>query len=74
MDEKEVERTLQKIADGEGVSLNEIRREIEISIEAAQNDPDPKIQALWKSMPHKGGKITPEEFIAYITEIIKKDL
>jgi len=63
---KKAEKSLRQIAGREGIGVDTIRWEIEIAIAAARENPDPKIQAFWKSIPCKGEYPTPEETIAYI--------
>lgn len=54
------------VAKKNGVSLETVKREIEVAIAAARENNDPIVQAFWNSIPHKGKTLTPEEVIAYI--------
>ena len=72
MNEKKIGRSLKKIAAKEGVSTDEVRRDIEIAITAAKNNLDPAIQAFWASIPRKGETLTVEEAIAYIAKMVDK--
>lgn len=38
---------------------------IAVRISAGLNDPDPKCRAQWKSIPHSGELLTPEEWLEY---------
>ena len=67
-----MEKILQKIAEKEGVSVEAVRREIEIVIEAAQKNTDPKAQAFWQSVPCKDKNPTAEEAILHIAKIVEK--
>lgn len=59
---------LEAIARRSGVTVEDVRREITVSLARTRTDPDPQIQALWDSMPNGGAGITPEEFIACLVE------
>lgn len=69
MNKRKMERLLKKIAKKNGVSVEEVRRDIDAAISIGGGNPDPKIQAFWGSIPSKGDKLTPEEVIAHIAEI-----
>jgi ribosome recycling factor len=70
MDAQKIQKALKKIAKKEGVSVGEVRREIEKAIQEARSNPDPKIQAFWNSIPYKGDELTPEDVIAHISGIV----
>ena len=72
MNKKKISRSLKKIADRDGKSVDEVRRDIEQVISEAESNPDPKIQAFWSSVPSKGDKPTVEEVIAHIAGIADK--
>ncbi len=57
---------IEKIAEKEGVSVNEVIREIDLAIEEAMQNPDPLVQARWTLIPCAGDKPTAIEFIAYM--------
>lgn len=57
---------LEIVAEKESVSVEEVRREIQLAIDDAMKNPDPKIQAQWRKIPKKGKKPTPEEVIEFI--------
>lgn len=71
MDTKKAEIALEIIAKRNGVSVDEVRHEIEFAIFYARDSKDPKAQEFWKSLPHKGEFPTPEEVITYIASKIK---
>lgn len=72
MNTKSAKKALKQIAKREGVSIKAVRREIEFAINEARNNPDPKIQAIWKAMPCKGEFPTPEELITHIVDNINR--
>lgn len=71
MNLKITERALEKVAQKEGVSVDEIKREIEMAIGIAYSNPDPKIQSRWKNIPKKGKIPTPEEVIAQLAKEVR---
>lgn len=54
-----------------GQSETYIRRQIRECMEAAMKNPDPKIRAVWASIPRKGKELTEEEFIQWAAGQIK---
>ena len=73
MDTEQSKKALEKVAMQEGVSIEEVRREIELAIRAARANPDTEVQAFWNSLPQKGNEFTPEDLIAYIAGIIEEN-
>jgi len=72
MNKKKISRSLKKIAEKEGKSVDEVRRDIEQAISIAESNPDPKMKEFWSSIPCKGDKPTVEEVIAHIAGIADK--
>lgn len=72
MNNKKVQKALWQVAKNNRTSVAVMLQEMRLAIEDAQKNPDPDIQALWKNMPRKGEKSTPEEVIAHIAGIIDK--
>ena len=70
MDTQKAEKALQIIAAREGISVAEVRREIELVLREIEKNPDPKAQAIWNTIPCKGAKPTPEEVVAHIAGIV----
>lgn len=64
-----IKRTAQQY----GVSVEEVRRDIQEAIDIAMSNPDPKIRAFWAKFPFKGKKPAPEEFIAFMTKEVTKN-
>ena len=62
-------KALEQIAKREGVSVEIIRREIEIAMADAWRNPDSHVQALWAAIPHAGEHPTPEECITYLAHL-----
>ena len=49
----------------------EVRREMQIAIDAGFDNPDPAVQEEWKKMTLKGDRPTPEEVINYAVKKLK---
>lgn len=71
MEEAKVIRAFEKIAKSEGISVNEVKQEIQKAIDDAIQSDDPAVQAYWKKMKYKGEKPTPEEVVLYIARQVK---
>lgn len=63
---------IEQIADREGVSVSEVRREIQAAIDEGMKSKDKSVQAYWSRVPRKGTIPTPEEVIDFIAKSIKK--
>ena len=58
------EKTIyEKIAEKYNTTPEEVRREMQIAIDAGFDNPDPAVQEEWKKMTLKGDRPTPEEVI-----------
>ncbi|NCC88057.1 MAG: hypothetical protein EOM05_09370 [Clostridia bacterium] len=71
MKQSKGQKLLLEVARKNGVSLEEVRKEINIAIDIAMNDPDPAVQERWKNMKFKGKQPTPEEFVIEMSKQIK---
>lgn len=65
-------RAIAEVARREGKSVEYIRSEMKKTMQAATNNPDPKIQELWRQIPCKGDVPEPEEFIVYMAGTVMK--
>ena len=70
MDRQRLTEVLQQIADNKDCEVEDVRREMQLAIDAAQKDTDPKIRALWESFPHEGDKVTPEDVVAFMYGVL----
>ena len=66
--EKAAAKALKAVAKKHGVSVEEVRWEIEQAISAAKESQEEKAVRFWSAVPHKGERPTPEEVIAYLIE------
>ncbi len=62
------QKILEQIALRNGVSVSEVRKEIEIALEIGRNNPDPMVQARWREIPCKGEVPTFEEVLDYMAK------
>jgi len=70
MQNSEIERVLRQIAKENHMTYEEVRKEIQVSIDIAQASKDPVVQARWASIPRKGEKVTTEEFIEHMAKFL----
>lgn len=61
----------EKIAEKYNTTPEEVRREMQIAIDAGFDNPDPAVQEEWKKMTLKGDRPTPEEVINYAVKKLK---
>ncbi len=60
-------KVFEQIALKEGVTVDHIRKEIEIAINIGLSNPDPNVQKMWAAIPCKSHKPTPEELVRYLS-------
>lgn len=58
-------KSISRVAGLHGKSEAHIRREIRRCMDIAMKNPDPKVRAIWASIPKKGKEPTVEEFIEW---------
>lgn len=58
-------RTIEALARREQTSAANVRASITEAMMAGWNNPDPKVQAVWKQIPCAGERPTPEELIVW---------
>ena len=69
------EKTIyEKIAEKYNTTPEEVRREMQIAIDAGFDNPDPAVQEEWKKMTLKGDRPIPEEVINYAVKQLKRKL
>ena len=62
------EQALQMVAIRNGMTVEEVRKEIKLAILAGLCNTASAVQAKWKEVPCAGDVPTPEELITYIVE------
>ena len=65
-------KALRKVAQQEGISVSEVRKEIQAAIDEGMKSTDKSVQAYWSRIPRNGTKPTPEEVINFIAKSVKK--
>lgn len=74
MKEKDrVHNALIAVAAINGMTVDEVRTEIQAAIDEAMKSTDPSVQQFWASIPHKGPAPTPEEVIDCISSRFTAD-
>lgn len=70
MDKKRLDEILEKVARDHHITPEQARADMEEALEAGQADTDPVVRARWKQIPHKGDKVTLEEFMDYAAGVL----
>ncbi|MDE6746062.1 MAG: hypothetical protein K2J72_05420 [Oscillospiraceae bacterium] len=65
---------ISKVAQDNGISVEEVRAEIQKTIDEGMKSTSPQAVEFWKKVPRKGEKPTPEEFIDYMREYLSREL
>ena len=68
MQESAFKKILEQIASSSQITPSRLREQMESAMEAALENPDPAVQAMWNSIPKQGRKPTLEEFMDYLIE------
>lgn len=68
------EKAILKLAKEKNLSVEEIRKEIQIVIDTGMASDNPEAKAQWAKMCHNGNPPTPEEVITYLSKEVKKEL
>lgn len=66
------EKAIEQIAFEQGVTVYEIRNQINIAMINGLVSDDPKIKVFWQNVPRAGEYPTPEELIAHLSDMVKK--
>ena len=61
-------KAIERVAIKNGVSVAEVRREMELAIDEAISSPEPAARSFWEPYIKSGTKPTPEEFIAIVAK------
>jgi len=72
--QRAAENAIRKIAEREGVTVESVKKHMQIAMINGLCSTNPKVKAFWDSIPHEKEIPTPEEFITYVSmTIIRKD-
>jgi len=66
------EKALKTIADREGISVEQVRKHIQVAMLGGLVSSDPTVRVCWARIPCAGEVPTPEEVIAACADEIKK--
>lgn len=72
MQQKELDQILSQVAHQHHISIQDVRKEIMFALEEAQRNTDPKVQAMWASIPRQGTSSTLEEVIDFLIHKLKE--
>ena len=64
----DADAALREVARKNHITVDEVRKEIQLAMIAAMCNPDPAVQKRWREIPHIGDTITPEDLITYIAK------
>ena len=64
-------KVIKKVAKAHGVSVKEVREEMQKAIRAGRESSDPNAQAMWNRLFPDGKEPTPEEFILKVATLAK---
>lgn len=64
----DADAALREVARKNHITVDEVRKEIQLAMIAAMCNPDPVVQKRWREIPHTGDTITPEDLITYIAK------
>lgn len=66
---KKAREAILTIALKEGITAEEVRKNIQEVIDMGMTNPDPAVKQFWDAVPHQGERPSPEEVILYIAHI-----
>ena len=69
---KTAKSAIQQIAQREGVSEDDVRKQMEVAIRNGLASDNPQSKAYWQSIPCEGAIPTPEEFILFSAQTIMR--
>lgn len=61
----DADAALREVARKNHITVDEVRKEIQLAMIAAMCDPNPAIQRVWREIPCAGAALTPEDLITY---------
>lgn len=60
-------KIFEKVAKENGVTLEEVLKEVKFAMLMGMKNQSPEVQAKWKEIPHDGNTATPEELLIYLS-------
>ncbi len=74
MKKNKVQKILEMVAAANGVSVMEVRRDMQEALDEGMKSEDPEVQEYWKSIPCRGEKPTLEETIVFLGKQANKSI
>ena len=66
-------RSLQRVAQQQGITIEQVIESINEVIQIGMANPDPIVKARWALIPRKGEAPTAVELVAYLGELMLSD-
>ena len=70
MSKSKIKRMLEQVARENHTTPQIVRKEMQAALDEAQSTTDPIARARWEAIPHKGSKVTLEEFLEYSSSLL----
>lgn len=73
MNIKKAYRSLQRVAQQQGITIEQVIEDINEVIQIGMANPDPVVKARWDLIPRVGNAPTAVELVAYLGELMLSD-
>ncbi len=71
MKKSELDKIIEEIARAHNSTANQVRKEMQLAMDAGQASEDPIIRQRWDAIPRKGNTLSLEEFVEYLVTVVK---
>ncbi len=62
---------IREIAEENGVTPEDVRKDMQTALGEGFNNPDPQVRAIWEKIPREGEMPTIEEFLLWASQHVK---
>ena len=69
---KKAARNIKRVARQNGVSEEEVRRDMLVAMNAARSNDDPAVKARWETFRYRGPEPTLEEFLVWCSHLARE--
>ena len=69
---KKAARNIKRVARQNGVSEEEVRRDMLVAMNAARSNNDPAVKARWETFHYNGSEPTLEEFLVWCSHLARE--
>ena len=69
---KKAARNIKRVARQNGVSEEEVRRDMLVAMNAARSNDDPAVKARWETFHYSGSEPTLEEFLVWCSHLARE--